>query len=65
MSYNINIPKSNLPLFPKDIIEWIEQQGWQHMQEWRWFYPHIGQNADFIFQFDNEEHAVWFKLRWA
>lgn len=60
----INIkPENVLP----DLFDWIHDQGWKHIVEWRWFRPEYNEsNTDkrYTFQFENENHAIIFALRW-
>lgn len=45
---------------------WCEEQGWRHIVDFRWFKPdHFKNQWYFIFQFDDQEKANWFALRWA
>lgn len=56
----INIkPHQLLP----DVFDWINTQGWQHIVEWRWSHP-LADNAPYTFQFEKEEHATLFSLKW-
>jgi hypothetical protein len=65
MTYDIRIKLKKEEVLP-DVFDWIHQQGWKHIQEWRWF--RVGMDGDsdrdFMFQFDDEKHAEWFSLRW-
>jgi hypothetical protein len=51
-----------------DVFDWINDQGWQHIVEWRWFRPSSDrQEANdwrYTFQFEKEEHATLFSLKW-
>ena len=55
-------PEQVLP----DVFDWIHEQGWQHIVDWRWYRPAEGMFRDtrYTFQFDKEEHATMFALRW-
>lgn len=61
MSYDVTIsPGDELTTVHK----WIKERGWKHIVEWRWFVlkKEVG---SYTFQFENEEHAIMFTLRWA
>ncbi len=64
MSYNIRVNLKKDEVLP-DVFEWIQQQGWKHLVEWRWFKPdYYNLETHYTFQFDDEKHADWFSLRW-
>ena len=64
MTYDIRIKLKKDEL--SEVFVWIQQQGWKHIVEWRWFHSGIDKFRDsgYVFQFDNEKHAEWFSLRW-
>jgi hypothetical protein len=49
-----------------DVFDWIHSQGWKHIVEWRWFHAGTDRVRDprYTFQFDKEEHATLFSLKW-
>jgi hypothetical protein len=65
MSYNIHVNLKKDEVLP-DVFEWIQQQGWKHLVEWRWFKPdYYNLETHYTFQFDDEKQAEWFSLRWT
>jgi hypothetical protein len=65
MSYNIRVNLKKDEVLP-DVFEWIQQQGWKHLVEWRWFKPdYYNLETHYTFQFDDEKQAEWFSLRWT
>ena len=63
--YDIRIPVDKVELGLKEVFAWIEQQGWKHLSDWRWFRPSIEEGIHYYtFQFNRRDHAVWFALRW-
>lgn len=61
MSYDVIIrPGDELSAVHK----WIKEQGWKHIVEWRWFIKR-NQVGSYTFQFESEEHAILFTLRWS
>jgi hypothetical protein len=48
-----------------DVFDWINDHGWQHIVEWRWFRPsQASRDTRYTFQFEKEEHATMFSLKW-
>lgn len=64
MTIDVKIDIKPAQVIP-DVLDWIHEQGWQHIVEWRWFRPAGGMvDKRYTFQFDKEEHATMFVLRW-
>lgn len=65
MTCDVRITLKKSEVLP-DVFDWIHQQGWKHIVEWRWFRAGMDGVSDrhYIFQFDDEKHAEWFSLRW-
>jgi hypothetical protein len=58
-------PHMTLP----DVFDWLQvEQGLQHIVDWRWSRPLAGAQLRgdnrYIFQFEKEEHAAMFSLKW-
>jgi hypothetical protein len=50
-----------------DVFDWIQvEQGWKHIIDWRWSRPPSDSSRDsrYTFQFEKEEHAALFSLKW-
>lgn len=49
-----------------EIHKWLNAKDWRHIVDWRWFAPAKGKDTPkfYIFQFENDQHAVEFALRW-
>jgi hypothetical protein len=62
MTYDIRIKLKKNEVLP-DVFDWIQQQGWKHIQEWRW--SRQVQSSRYTFQFDDKKKAEWFSLRWT
>jgi hypothetical protein len=65
MTHEIKIsvkPENVLP----DIFDWLNEQGWEHIVDWRWFRPKADTSDNrYIFQFDDQKKANWFAMRWS
>jgi hypothetical protein len=51
-----------------DEVEWCNQQGWRHLNDWRWFhhYSRSLTGPDAVqFHFEDDRHAHWFLLKWG
>lgn len=62
MTYDIRIKLKKDEVLP-DVFDWIQQQEWKHIVEWRWFRQ--VQGSHYTFQFDDKKKAEWFSLRWS
>ena len=65
MTIDVKIDIKSAQVMPY-IFDWIQEQGWQHIVDWRCFHPDKGMFRDkrYTFQFEKEEHATMFALRW-
>lgn len=64
--YDVHIPADKVELGLKEVFAWLEQQGWKHLSDWRWYHPFKEEGIHYYtFQFDQEKHANWFALRWS
>jgi len=65
MTYAIKISIKGNQALP-NVFNWLHEQGWTHLKDWKWFHPHLDDpNRLYSFQFDQEEYAVLFALRWT
>lgn len=65
MRYNVRVDLAEGDPI-NEVFDWITEQGWQHIVEWRWFRPdYYNLDTHYTFQFDNDKHATLFVLRWA
>lgn len=61
MTYTVEI-RVNATIVVPDIFDWINDQGLQHIVDWRWF--RLADPNMLSFQFDREENATMFALKW-
>jgi hypothetical protein len=62
MTVDVKIKLNPSQVMP-DIFDWLHAQGWQHIVDWRWFRPKDN-SGTYIFQFEEDEHAILFSLKW-
>jgi hypothetical protein len=49
-----------------DMFAWLDEHKQQHIVDWRWFKPDYFRNVwCYTFQFEDEQIANWFALRWV
>jgi hypothetical protein len=49
-------------------LDWCNNQGWQHIVDWRWFHDNPASTSIFArvqFHFEDDRHAHWFLLTWG
>jgi hypothetical protein len=63
MTYEVTIKLRPDQIMP-DVFDWLHNQAWQHIVDWRWFRPKDN-SGTYIFQFEKDEHATVFALRWV
>jgi hypothetical protein len=62
--YTVPQTQSNV----QDELDWCNNQGWQHIVDWRWFHDKSDVTsivARVQFHFEDPKHAHWFLLRWG
>lgn len=66
MTYDVKIdarPEEKL----RQMHDWIKERGWKHLIDFRWFHPNLPKDKGmyWTFQFEREEDAILFTLRWS